>query len=83
MYKFRADKLPASRNVFYQICDIEDEDVQALIKSDESKPTVCGDKDGWWTSNIQNKCRDLMSQKHEKLSKALANEQKESKKAKK
>jgi hypothetical protein len=37
MYKFKADKLPSSRNVFYQICDIEDEDVQNLIKSDNNK----------------------------------------------
>ena len=37
MYKFKADKLPGSRNVFYQICDIEDDDVQNLIKSDENK----------------------------------------------
>ena len=37
MYKFRSDKLPASRNVFYQICDIEDDDVQRLINSDENK----------------------------------------------
>jgi len=36
-YKFKADKLPSSRNVFYQICDIEDEDVQNLIKSDNNK----------------------------------------------
>jgi hypothetical protein len=79
MYKFKADKLPASRNVFYQLCDIDDEDVQALIKSDDNRPIVCSEKDGWCTSNIQNKCRDLMSQKHEKLSKTLA----ESKKVKK
>ncbi len=76
MYKFKADKLPASRNVFYQLCDIEDDDVQALIKSDDNRPTVCNEKDGWCTSNIQNKCRDLMSQKHEKLSKALASDNK-------
>lgn len=37
MYKFKVDKLPSSRNVFYQICDIEDEDVQKLIRSDENK----------------------------------------------
>lgn len=33
-------------------------------------------------SNIQDKCRDIMSQKHEKLSKLLANENKDSKKSK-
>lgn len=36
MYKFNPNKLPMSRNVFYQICDIEDNDVQTLIKSDEN-----------------------------------------------
>ena len=36
MYKFKADKLPASRNVFYQICDIDDADVQNLINSEEN-----------------------------------------------
>ena len=36
MYKFKADKLPSSRNVFYQICDIEDTDVQNLINSEEN-----------------------------------------------
>lgn len=36
MYKFNPDKLPASRNVFYQICDIQDDDVQNLIKSDDN-----------------------------------------------
>lgn len=36
MYKFSPEKLPASRNVFYQICDIEDEDVQNLIKNEDN-----------------------------------------------
>ena len=37
MYKFNPNKLPTSRNVFYQLCDIEDSDVQYLIRSDENK----------------------------------------------
>lgn len=37
MFKFNPNKLPTSRNVFYQLCDIEDEDVQSLIRSDENK----------------------------------------------
>jgi hypothetical protein len=36
MYKFKPDKLPFSRNVLYQLCDIEDEDVQKLIQSDDN-----------------------------------------------
>ena len=31
MYKFKANKLPFSRNVLYQLCDIEDEDVQQKL----------------------------------------------------
>ena len=37
MFKFNPNKLPTSRNVFYQICDIEDNDVQSLISSDENR----------------------------------------------
>jgi hypothetical protein len=36
MYKFKADKLPFSRNVLYQLCDIEDDDIQRLIQSEEN-----------------------------------------------
>ena len=47
MYKFKADKLPVSRNVFYQICDIEDDDVQSLINSDENKVKITFFKSKW------------------------------------
>ena len=36
MYKFKPNKLPFSRNVLYQLCDIEDEDVQKLIEDKEN-----------------------------------------------
>jgi hypothetical protein len=35
MYKFKHDQLPSSRNVFYQICDIEDDEVQAIVHSND------------------------------------------------
>lgn len=72
MYKFNPNKLPTSRNVFYQLCDIEDSDVQYLIRSDENKPNECSEKDGWCLSNIQDKCRNIMNQKHENLFKNLS-----------
>lgn len=37
MYKFKADQLPSSRNVFYQICDIEDAEVQALVHNNDGQ----------------------------------------------
>jgi hypothetical protein len=36
MYKFKADTLPFSRNVLYQLCDIEDDDIQSLIQSEQN-----------------------------------------------
>ena len=47
------------------------------------KANQCNEKDGWCSNNIQDKCRNLMSQKHEKLSKSISNEYKEMKKIKK
>lgn len=32
----------------------------------------CSEKDGWCCLNIQDKCRNIMSGKHEKLVKSLA-----------
>ena len=37
MYKFKADQLPSSRNVFYQICDIDDDEVQILVHSNDGQ----------------------------------------------
>ena len=37
MYKFNPNMLPKSRNIFYQLCDIEDADVQELLQSDDNK----------------------------------------------
>jgi hypothetical protein len=37
MYKFKQDQLPSSRNVFYQICDIEDDEVQTLVHSNDGR----------------------------------------------
>ncbi len=40
MYKFKADQLPSSRNVFYQICDIEDDEVQVLVHSNDGQVRI-------------------------------------------
>ncbi len=81
MYKFKQDQLPSSRNVFYQICDIEDDEVQELVHSNDGKEKECTEKDGWCCTNIQDKCRNIMSAKHEKLFKYLTSKQNESRKA--
>ncbi len=43
------------------------------------KEKECTEKDGWCCLNIQDKCRNIMSSKHEKLFKSLASKPNESK----
>lgn len=47
------------------------------------KANKCTEKDGWFTANIQDRFRNIMGQKHEKLSKYLSQETKDDKKLKK
>jgi len=75
IYKFKADQLPSSRNVFYQICDIEDSDIQTVVHANDGKEKKCDEKDGWCITNIQDQCRNIMSAKHEVLAKYLASKQ--------
>lgn len=62
-YKFRADVLPPFRQMFYQICDIEDEDVQALLIQNDGQEVVCDEKDGWCVKDMNDKCREIMYRK--------------------
>jgi general transcription factor 3C polypeptide 5 (transcription factor C subunit 1) len=76
-YKFKPDKLPISRNVYYQVCDIEDDDVQALLNSRQIQSNYCSEKEGWYTKNFQDQCRDIMNKKHEIIAKQLTTQMKE------
>ncbi|CAI9738629.1 Hypothetical predicted protein [Octopus vulgaris] len=62
-YKFRAHILPPFRQMFYQICDIVDDDVQSLLNQNNGQETVCDEKDGWCMKDMNDKCREIMYHK--------------------
>lgn len=62
---YRPDRLPPCRQMFYQICDIQVDEVQDLVKKGKTKS--CDEKDGWCPRGTIEKCRDLMTEHTEKL----------------
>ncbi|ESP04832.1 hypothetical protein LOTGIDRAFT_229926 [Lottia gigantea] len=59
-YKFRADVLPPYRQMFYQICDIEDDKVQELLSQNNAQETVCDEKEGWCIPDFCDLSRDIL-----------------------
>ena len=40
-YIFTTDKLPSQRQLFYQLCDLKDDSLQAIIHSNDGRETTC------------------------------------------
>ena len=61
-YVFRPGLMPAYRQLFYQLCDIEVEEVQQLIHAnDGNEPDICDERDGWCVSGTIDKIRAILS----------------------
>lgn len=59
---FKEGLLPSSRQLFYQLCDIQIVQVQMLVHSNDGKePDVCDDKDGWCEPGTIEKIRSIMN----------------------
>ncbi|XP_035684335.1 general transcription factor 3C polypeptide 5-like isoform X1 [Branchiostoma floridae] len=68
-YLFRPGMLPAYRQMFYQLCDLHDPRIQALVHENDGKETTCMEKDGWCLPNTKAKLRDIISAEVSKISK--------------
>ena len=40
-YIFTPDKLPSQRQLFYQLCDLKDDSLQAIVHSNDRRETTC------------------------------------------
>lgn len=61
-YVFKEGLMPAYRQLFYQLCDIEVEEVQKIIHSNDGRePEVCDERDGWCARGTIDKIRVIMS----------------------
>ncbi|XP_050414774.1 general transcription factor 3C polypeptide 5 [Patella vulgata] len=66
-YRFRPDVLPPYRQMFYQMCDIEDEKVQTLLNQNNNQETVCTEKEGWCIPDFYELARDILYQHVENI----------------
>nr|KAG5712043.1 hypothetical protein BaRGS_020769 [Batillaria attramentaria] len=73
-FEFHPAVLPPNRQVYYQLCDIYDQEIQALVaKNDGKEGTVCDEKNGWCVKNMSELCRQIIVDHVEKLDPRLPN----------
>lgn len=61
MCKFRKDIVPPARQLSYQLKDIELEEVQRIVHSNDGRePAVCSKRDGWLKENSIDEIRKIM-----------------------
>ena len=60
---FRPGLIPAYHQMFYQLCDLDDTDLQAIIHANDGKETSCDERNGWLESDVLAKLRDLITEK--------------------
>lgn len=59
--RFRRDTIPQARQLSYQLKDIELEEVQAILHSNDGRePAVCSERDGWLPEGSVDKIRQIM-----------------------
>jgi len=65
VYIFRHGVLPPYRQMFYQLCDIYDDEVQALVVANDGEEAErgCTWMDGWCVERMQDKARDIISKR--------------------
>lgn len=62
MWKFRKNLVPPARQLSYQLKDIELEEVQTIVHSNDSKePNECSEKDGWLIEGSIDRIRKIMT----------------------
>ncbi|XP_064616551.1 general transcription factor 3C polypeptide 5-like [Liolophura sinensis] len=64
---YKPDVLPPYRCMFYQMCDIQEEQCQQLIHLNDGMESECTEKDGWCIKGIGEKCRAIMYKHLKKL----------------
>ncbi|XP_041369834.1 general transcription factor 3C polypeptide 5-like [Gigantopelta aegis] len=67
VYRFEPNVMPPYRQMFYQLCDIHESNIQKLILENDGEETVCTEKDGWCSKDTSYKCRQILSECIEKL----------------
>lgn len=75
MCKFRKDLVPVARQLSYQLKDIEIDEVQAIVHSNDGKePEICSEKDGWLPEGSIDRIRKIMTNSLKETLNLMANQ---------
>ncbi|XP_044120530.1 general transcription factor 3C polypeptide 5 isoform X3 [Neovison vison] len=61
VYIFREGALPPYRQMFYQLCDLNVDELQRIIHRNDGAETCCTERDGWCLPKTSDDLRDTMS----------------------
>lgn len=75
MCKFRRDLIPPTRQLSYQLKDIEIDEVQIIVHGNDGRePEVCSEKDGWLVEGSIEKIRKIMNECLNQTLEAITNQ---------
>ncbi|XP_024618298.1 general transcription factor 3C polypeptide 5 isoform X1 [Neophocaena asiaeorientalis asiaeorientalis] len=61
VYIFREGALPPYRQMFYQFCDLNVDELQEIIHRNDGAESLCTERDGWCLPKTSDDLRDVMS----------------------
>lgn len=61
VYIFQEGALPPYRQMFYQFCDLNVEELQRVIHRNDGAESSCTERDGWCLPKTTDELRDTMS----------------------
>ena len=79
VYIFRHGILPPYRQMFYQLCDIYDDEVQAVLLENDGaeEERGCTWMDGWCVERMQDKARDIITRRLKETLKTMTGDEEE------
>lgn len=70
-YVFTPNKMPVQKQLFYQLCDLHDPEIQRLISLNDGQENHCHERDGWCLPGTSDKIREILYQRTTALAERL------------
>ncbi|XP_068695106.1 general transcription factor 3C polypeptide 5-like [Montipora foliosa] len=70
-YVFTPNKMPVQKQLFYQLCDLHDPEIQRLISVNDGQENYCHERDGWCVPGTSDKIREILYQRTSALAERL------------
>ncbi|XP_046542986.1 general transcription factor 3C polypeptide 5-like [Haliotis rubra] len=59
-YMFEPDVLPPYRQMFYQLCDVHEDQIQKLLHQNDGQESVCTEREGWLQPDVHDKSSEIL-----------------------